>query len=430
MKLKLKIKNVVMIAIIMISGLLSTASISLAQSGTWEMKEPMPTPRFGLSTCAVDGKIYAFGGYSTDHDLSTVEVYDCATNTWTKKIDMPRSCFGISTCTVDGKIYIIGGRMYEERTTSSLVYEYDPVADTSTRKKIMQMPRCYLSTSVVNGKIYAIGGSRTSESDFYSTVEEYDPTTDTWTTKTPMPEGPRSGLSTSVVNGKIYALGGYNGNVGGISTVEEYDPATDTWTTKTDMPTPRGWLSTSVVNGKIYAIGGGANYQPLSTVEVYDPATDTWFRTKPDMPTARFALSTSEVDGKIYAIGGATVLTSPWGPVAAVEEYNPLATRVEDIFWIQNNPTKFLLHQNYPNPFNPQTMIEYQLPQTCHVRLVVYNLLGQKIATLLDQSQQAGQFNVVWDGKDSYGRVVPSGVYFYRLETENFSEMKRMIMLE
>ena len=93
-------------------------------------------------------------------------------------------------------------------------------------------------------------------------------------------------------------------------------------------------------------------------------------------------------------------------------------------------PEKFILHQNYPNPFNPQTMIEYQLPQTCHVRLVVYNLLGQEIATLLDQVQQTGQFNVVWDGKDNYGRVVPSGVYFYRLETENFSEMKSMILLE
>jgi len=105
-------------------------------------------------------------------------------------------------------------------------------------------------------------------------------------------------------------------------------------------------------------------------------------------------------------------------------------TSVRDADGKQKIPSEFVLHQNYPNPFNPQTMIEYQLPQTCRMRLVIYNLLGQEIATLLDQVQQTGQFNVVWDGKDSYGRVVPSGVYFYRLETGNFSETKSMILLE
>jgi len=90
----------------------------------------------------------------------------------------------------------------------------------------------------------------------------------------------------------------------------------------------------------------------------------------------------------------------------------------------------YTLRQNYPNPFNAQTLIEYQLPQSGHVRLVIHNLLGQKICTLVDLTLQPGLYRAVWDGKDSAGRIVPSGVYFYRLEAENFSEVKKMLFLQ
>jgi len=92
-------------------------------------------------------------------------------------------------------------------------------------------------------------------------------------------------------------------------------------------------------------------------------------------------------------------------------------------------PKKAGISQNYPNPFNAQTIIEYQLPQAGHVRLDVYNLLGQKIVTLVDRMQRGGQFHVVWDGKDSTGRIMPSGVYFYRLKSINFIETKKMLVI-
>ncbi len=216
-----------MIGIIVISVLLNMASSSLAQSGTWETKAPMPTARWALSTSAVDGKIYAFGGYATDHFLSSVEEYDCATDSWTEKKDLPREYGAFSTSTVNGKIYIIGGGTPGQ--SHPFVYEYDPVADTCINKKDMPTPRMYFSTSVVNGKIYAIGRSLNTTSGFYSTIEEYDPATDTWRTNLlSMPKGARNALATSVVNGKIYAIGGYKSGDVVVSTVEEYDLATDT----------------------------------------------------------------------------------------------------------------------------------------------------------------------------------------------------------
>jgi len=92
-------------------------------------------------------------------------------------------------------------------------------------------------------------------------------------------------------------------------------------------------------------------------------------------------------------------------------------------------PQRFSLSQNYPNPFNPQTSIRYALPQDAQVRLIIYNILGKKVKTLVDEFQSAGYKTGWWDGKDEKGDQVASGVYFYRLEADKFSEVKKMMMV-
>jgi lysophospholipase L1-like esterase len=91
-------------------------------------------------------------------------------------------------------------------------------------------------------------------------------------------------------------------------------------------------------------------------------------------------------------------------------------------------PTTFELSQNYPNPFNPTTQIRYQLPQAVQVSLTIYNMLGQEVRKLVNGQQPAGYHTAVWDGRDSAGRRVPSGVYHYRLQAGNFTVTKRMLM--
>ncbi len=93
-------------------------------------------------------------------------------------------------------------------------------------------------------------------------------------------------------------------------------------------------------------------------------------------------------------------------------------------------PTEFSLAQNYPNPFNPTTAIEFNLPKPAVVSLTVYNVLGQKVTTLIDESLSAGNKRVVWDGTDSSGRTVQSGVYFYRISTSEFTETRKMLMMK
>jgi hypothetical protein len=105
-----------------------------------------------------------------------------------------------------------------------------------------------------------------------------------------------------------------------------------------------------------------------------------------------------------------------------------LVTRVEE-----NGggvPTDYALEQNYPNPFNPETTIKYQLPATDHVRITIFNALGSEVRRLVDRTQTAAYHVVIWDGRDYAGNPMPSGVYFYRLESGKFTAMKKMIMMK
>lgn len=92
-------------------------------------------------------------------------------------------------------------------------------------------------------------------------------------------------------------------------------------------------------------------------------------------------------------------------------------------------PDHFALFQNYPNPFNPYTLIRFALPEDCEVKLDVYNILGQKVKTLADGFFTKGVREVVWDGKNQKGKEVASGIYFYRIKTKKYTEIKKMVLL-
>jgi len=90
---------------------------------------------------------------------------------------------------------------------------------------------------------------------------------------------------------------------------------------------------------------------------------------------------------------------------------------------------KFRLETNYPNPFNSGTVIEYELINTSQVTLKVYDLLGSEIQILIDEPQNPGTKRVFWDGRDKDGNPVSSGVYVYRIEANNYSQSKKMILI-
>ncbi len=93
-------------------------------------------------------------------------------------------------------------------------------------------------------------------------------------------------------------------------------------------------------------------------------------------------------------------------------------------------PTAFELGQNYPNPFNPSTAIPYRVDERSHVSLEVFDALGRRVATLVDQDQPAGSYQAVWDASQTFEGAVPSGVYLYRLKTESSVKTRTMMLLK
>ena len=93
-------------------------------------------------------------------------------------------------------------------------------------------------------------------------------------------------------------------------------------------------------------------------------------------------------------------------------------------------PGEFALHQNYPNPFNPVTTINYDLAKDGHVSIVVYDLLGREVNTLVNEVQNAGYASIRWDGTDNLGKTLASGMYFYQMYTGDFILVRKMVLLK
>lgn len=95
-----------------------------------------------------------------------------------------------------------------------------------------------------------------------------------------------------------------------------------------------------------------------------------------------------------------------------------------------NPPSQFALGQNYPNPFNPSTTIVFEVPERSNVLLKLYNLLGKEVRTLVNEEKQPGVYPVTWDGMDEAGRMLPSGLYFYKISAGDRVEIRKMMKVQ
>ena len=102
-----------------------------------------------------------------------------------------------------------------------------------------------------------------------------------------------------------------------------------------------------------------------------------------------------------------------------------VAAPLTDVDNSPTSPIKYELRQNYPNPFNPVTTISYQLPLSSHVILKVFDILGREVATLVHGRKEAGQYSIRWDAS-----AMPSGMYFYYLQSGNYSKTNNMVLIK
>ncbi len=101
---------------------------------------------------------------------------------------------------------------------------------------------------------------------------------------------------------------------------------------------------------------------------------------------------------------------------------------VEDIDYFQSSYYKLM--QNYPNPFNPITTLRYDLPEQASVKIIIYDMLGRQVRTLINQTQDAGFKSVIWDGTNDFGKTVSAGIYLYQIKAKGFVQTRKMVLLK
>ena len=93
-------------------------------------------------------------------------------------------------------------------------------------------------------------------------------------------------------------------------------------------------------------------------------------------------------------------------------------------------PTEFSLKQNFPNPFNPTTSIRYDIAETANAQLIIYNMLGQEVRTLVSGKQDVGYYEVSWNGLNDAGQPVATGIYIYHLQAGHYSKTMKMAFIK
>ena len=286
--------------------LLTFMSGAAAQvGGTWQTMAPMPTARQELATAALNGKIYAIGGYnSSGMPTNIVEVYDPATNTWSSAHPIPFPLHHNSAAVAAGKLYSFGG-------PSTLAFVYDELSDSwSAVASTLFFHALTPAVGVFNDKIYVAGGANGGGGNsMENAVEVYDPVANTWTALHPMKTG-RNHCGGAFIDGKFYVVGGRR-RVHALDANEAYDPQTDTWTRQAPLPTARGGIGVAAVNGELFVFGGETLFpngggEVHGEVEVFDPATNTWESLSP-MPDPRHGIWASVIGNQIFLPGGGTV---------------------------------------------------------------------------------------------------------------------------
>lgn len=133
-------------------------------------------------------------------------------------------------------------------------------------------------------------------------------------------------------------------------------------------------------------------------------------------------------DVSYYSTGGSAFSGGPYGKtlVGAIIDGVRYGSIVLDVNQISNEvPSGFMLKQNFPNPFNPSTVIQFAIPKKQSVKISVFNSLGQQINVLVNEIKDAGTYQYIFNGKN-----LTSGIYFYRIETKDFTETKRMVLVK
>ncbi|MFZ1292489.1 MAG: kelch repeat-containing protein [Melioribacteraceae bacterium] len=411
------------------------ATVTFAQFSYWEFYSTMPRPVAGGDVWQKDNNIIIIGGYSdsTQNYTNWVQRYNLFSNLW--NIDTIRTTrFGLVVENYNNKIYFFGGVNSEDSTINGIANWNDDFTFENALNFDQNFNRIFSTGHIIDDNFYIIGGNPLSgtRSDTMAYIIEYNLTEskiinkiDTLFTTEDFPEQQMS----EVIGNDIFIFGGV---INGISQdIYKYNIVDHSYT-KLDIkllePRAGGRAVIGSEPNQILIIGGyNETSQALNSVEIFTVSEDQYF-IEPAMPIqeARYYFMTAYFDQNIFILGGRN---SEGKVINSIERLNFEAmTNVEDNS--QNIENNIKLFQNYPNPFNPTTNINYTISNVethgnASLQLIVYDVLGNEIATLVNENKSPGKYSVQFDASK-----YPSGVYYYQLKSSSFIQTKKMLLLK
>lgn len=367
----------------------------------------LPIPICAGTAEVINDSIFFFGGanrWAGTIRYSTVYKFDGVS--WSFYDSIPdNNVWGMESVVTGNEIFLFAGWPSGARN----VRKYDAVA--KNWEYLNQGPNTGpygICVEYLNDHIYLFSTT--------GSVQEYDLVNDSWLAKTSNSR-PGFSLSSVVYQDEVYLMGFYD------STFYKYNPVADEWTQLADTPFQLSRCAMEVINDKIYCAGGSpqGNVEPLESLLAYDVVSNTWAIDEFEMMNERVWMADIMYNNQFIVLGG---LDSTSFAVDIVEEIIPIGP-ITGYKEQLDQPSEYFLSQNYPNPFNPNTIIKFSVPFSGKVTLTVFNILGENVTTLVNESKAAGSYEVNFNASE-----LPSGTYFYQLRSEKTVETKRMILLK
>jgi len=380
--------------------------LSAGAQQQWQSKTPMPSPRQGMATAVLNDKIYVMGGSQFEHDaLNVVQAYDTQQDTWqTNFAALNVARINASAVTFGGKFYVFGGRDHNQ--IISEVERYDPANNQWTIVSQLPTPREGLATVVVDSLVWLIGGA--SFQTNYDIIEIYNPSDNSWDTLPHQLTVPRVTPAAAMIGEEVYVFGGFY--FGPLNSYEKYVPGQG-WATPGNMLYACGAAAGAVADSQVWIVGGENQSGILANVQYADlPGSGNW-NNGPPMQTERRNLSVARVGNTLFAIGGKSG-HHMGGTTDAVESLEVLTgIHIPPRERLSKN---FYLTPSFPNPFNGSTFFEVYVEKAAEVQIGVTDILGQVVRKIY-RGRLIGQRRFVFDGRDDFGRMLPSGNYFIYL---------------
>lgn len=413
------------------------------QAGNWSSKLNIPGARYYGGSITTGFTLFTLGGDNTGSGNGTFSFheYDIPGNTWKDFPSFPGTIRLNELAKIDGKLFSIGGYKNNETEPTNEVLTFNLNNFSWSGSAAFPKKIFYHRLGVHDwNTLYSVGGSDETNTLLNKVYFLQPGTSSVWQEATPMPGDGRADGGFAIVNKRAVYIGGFTNSFEFpvqvdsvfVGVIDPIDPSIITWESRSNFPGgPRARLKAFEWGPNHVLVVGGATGQGFSPLFndawIYNIDEDQWTQMTnfPIALCAYFGGSErfSSKDWAAVITGG--VANGPQLSSATYVLFDTLqsVTSVESIDELV--PEKFILSQNYPNPFNPNTTIQFSVPEQSFVKLEVFNTLGEKVTTLVSEELNAGSYKFNWDAEN-----LPSGVYLYKMQTNNFSTSRKMILIK